>query len=280
MSKTRLAVMAVAGVAAIMAAMLMRSALNRPAAIAEPVMVAAPEIPQVGVLVASGDLRIGQKLAISDMRWQDWPEEAIIPTYINNKKNPRAQEDFVGAIVRETIAAKEPVNPAKLIDVDAAGYMSIILKPGMRAVSVPIDPKTAAGGFILPNDRVDVVLTQRAERFAGQAGASYESHVILTNVRVLAIDQTVELVGEEQALKGVTATLEVAPQDVRVVGYAAEAGEITLALRGALDLNPNYGGATGQAALLLAGGKKKPEAKKVMVVRGGVSDEQLIGGAP
>src|SRR5262249_54017965 len=125
---------------------------------------------------------------------------------------------------------------AKLIRANgAAGYMAAILPSGMRAVSTEISPETGAGGFILPNDRVDVILSRRAATDTRNANAQPTSETILTNVKVLAIDQTVEEKGGQRVVVGKTATLELAPRQAESLAQARQQGTLSLALRSLLD---------------------------------------------
>src|SRR6202022_4810207 len=122
---------------------------------------------------------------------------------------PDAVNQLTGAIARVPFADGEPIRESKLIHANGAGYMAAILPTGMRGVSTDISPETGAGGFILPNDHVDVILTRR-DRDQEQANGGMESHVsetILTNVRVLAIDQTVEEKNGQRVVVGKTETL-------------------------------------------------------------------------
>src|SRR5262249_53161737 len=119
----------------------------------------------------------------------------------------------------------------------AAGYMAAILPSGMRAVSTEISPETGAGGFILPNDRVDVILSKRANNDAKQGNKQPVSETILTNVRVLAIDQTVEEKNGQRVVVGKTATVELSPRQAETLTQARQLGTLSLALRSLLDAN-------------------------------------------
>ena len=108
---------------------------------------------------------MGTPIAGQDLQWQAWPPPTTGDSYITKKDKPNAIEELTGAITRAPFTAGEPIREAKLIRANgAAGYMAAILPSGMRAVSTEISPETGAGGFILPNDRVDVILSRRAQR--------------------------------------------------------------------------------------------------------------------
>ncbi len=120
--------------------------------------------------------------------------------------------------------------------------MAAILPTGMRAISTEISPETGAGGFILPNDKVDVILTKRdkaSERSSGAAD-TINSETILTNIRVLAIDQTVGEKDGQKVVVGKTATLELKPEQAESLARARQSGTLSLALRSLVDANqPN-----------------------------------------
>src|SRR6187401_578698 len=116
------------------------------------------------VLIAKSDIGMGTAISSQDLVWQAWPSATTGESYITRKDKPNAIEEINGAITRAPFTAGEPIREAKLIRaIGAAGFMAAILPSGMRAVSTEISPETGAGGFILPNDRVDVILSRRAK---------------------------------------------------------------------------------------------------------------------
>src|SRR6185436_17349440 len=98
---------------------------------------------------------------------------------------PEAQIQIAGSIARVPLMQGEPIREQKLVRAEGSGFMAAILPSGMRAVSTEISAETGAGGFILPNDRVDIVLTKR-EKVPGTGTDVVNSEIILSNVRVLA----------------------------------------------------------------------------------------------
>jgi pilus assembly protein CpaB len=187
------------------------------------------------VLIAKADIGMGTALSSQDLQWQAWPSATTGESYITKKDKPNAIEEMNGAITRAPFTAGEPIREAKLIRANgAAGYMAAILPSGMRAVSTEISPETGAGGFILPNDRVDVILSRRPNN-DGKSNAQPSSETILTNVRVLAIDQTVEEKNGQRVVVGKTATLEIAPRQAESLTQARQMGTLSLALRSLLD---------------------------------------------
>jgi pilus assembly protein CpaB len=205
-------------------------------------VVAAPPPPvvqfeTVDVLIAKSDIGMGVAVSPQDLDWQAWPAATTGASYVTRKDRPSAIEDFTGSITRAPFTAGEPIREAKLIKANgAAGFMAAILPSGMRAVSTEISPETGAGGFILPNDRVDVILTKRPNRDAAdKQGETANSETILINVRVLAIDQTVEEKNGQRVVVGKTATLELLPRQAETLALARQLGILSLALRSLLD---------------------------------------------
>ncbi len=239
MKIARLAVLGIAIVAGGIAALLAsRSDAPPPAAPAPVVAVNTTEI-----LVAKKDVNIGQTIGAQDMEWVAWPASAANPLYVRRADRPDAIEQLSGAIARVPIASGEPVRESKLIKAKGSGYMAAILPSGMRAVSTEISAETGAGGFILPNDRVDVILSRRdreAERLTGIESQIAET--LLSDVRVLAIDQNVEEKNGQKVVVGRTATLELTPRQVETLAMGRLMGSLSLALRSLADSDPSKQG--------------------------------------
>ncbi len=191
------------------------------------------------VLVARADIPIGQRVTPEELSWQDWPIEALNTAFITQEKEAGALQKYAGAIARVNIAAGEPISPRKLVNPGDAGFMAAVLSPGMRAVSVKISVETGAGGFILPNDRVDVLLTQTTQdEDSEEASEGFSSRTILENVRILAIDQSFKQVEDEEVVIGSTATLELNRADSELLALAEASGNLSLALRSVADTLP------------------------------------------
>jgi pilus assembly protein CpaB len=203
-----------------------------------PVQVVAPKADTVDVLVAKADIGMGQHVAVQDLHWQGWPREAANANFIRRGDKPDAVEKLAGSIARSPFVAGEPIREAKLIKADGSGFMAAILPAGKRAVSTEISPETGAGGFILPNDRVDVILTRR-DREAERRGAAnvHTSEIILSDIRVLAIDQTVQEKDGQRVVVGKTATLELGPRQAETLALSRQLGTLSLALRSLADAN-------------------------------------------
>jgi pilus assembly protein CpaB len=196
--------------------------------------VAAPKIESVDVLVAKSDIPVGSAVSPGDMQWQAWPPSAKHGNFIRRNDRPDAIDKLSGLIARAPFVAGEPIREAKLVNGKGSGFMAAILPHGMRAVSTQISPETGAGGFILPNDHVDVILTRRD---AGQttSGGAQGSETILSNVRVLAIDQNVQEKDGQKVVIGKTATLELSPRQAEALALAQRLGTLSLALRSITD---------------------------------------------
>jgi pilus assembly protein CpaB len=197
---------------------------------------AAPKVETVDILVAKADIPTGKKISPQDVQWQPWPAVAATGNFIRKNNRPDAIEKMSGLIVRAPFVAGEPIREAKLVNAKGSGYMAAILPTGMRAVSTQISPETGAGGFILPNDHVDVILTQRDRAAEKATGSEVQtSQTILSNVRVLAIDQAVQEKNGQKVVVGKTATLELSPRQVETLTLAQHLGSLSLALRSITD---------------------------------------------
>jgi pilus assembly protein CpaB len=197
---------------------------------------AATPIDTVDILVARGDIQLGQAVSGQDLQWQLWPVPAASPAFVRKSDKPDAIEQLSGAIARSPFVAGEPIREAKLIKANGSGYMAAVLDKGMRAISTEISPETGAGGFILPNDRVDVILSRR-DREAEKANNT-ESHVsetILSNIRILAIDQTLGEKDGQKVVIGKTATLELTPRQAEQLALSRQLGTLSLSLRSLAD---------------------------------------------
>jgi len=255
MSPMRLIILAVAAIAAVAAAFLVRGMASNPAPTAtnsEPkTIVKEVEVSQTKVLVAANDLPIGTLIGPSDFSWADWPEKAVNPGFFTEAVQPDAMETLAGSVVRKAIYADEPILPQKIVQKGETGFMAALLGPGKRAVSVEISPESASAGFILPDDRVDVIVTYDVEVLQGEN--MVERTVVVTaleNARVLAIDQMFGEVDGVPALTGSTATLELTPEQAELMSIASRKGTISLTLRSHADAGENNGEATARLDLI------------------------------
>jgi pilus assembly protein CpaB len=207
---------------------------NRPPP-AEPVA----QLQTVDVLVAKSDIGLGQSVKPEDLQWQTWPAATASNSFIRRTERPQATTQIAGSIARAPFIAGEPIREQKLVRADGSGFMAAILPTGMRAVSTEITPETAAGGFILPNDRVDVILSKHEKTADNRAGTTdvVNSEIILSNIRVLAIDQAPKEKDGQNAVIGRTVTLELKPEQTETLARARQSGSLSLALRSIADVN-------------------------------------------
>jgi pilus assembly protein CpaB len=196
------------------------------------------QLQTVDVLVAKADIGLGQTVNPDDMQWQSWPAATASNSFVRRTERPDATTQIAGSIARSPFIAGEPIREAKLVKGNGSGFMAAILPTGMRAVSTEISPETGAGGFILPNDRVDVVLTKRDKNPDRTAQTDIvNAEIILSNVRVLAIDQAPKEKDGQNAVVGKTVTLELKPEQSETLARARQTGTLSLALRSIADLN-------------------------------------------
>ncbi|CCV03201.1 Pilus assembly protein; CpaB [Mesorhizobium metallidurans STM 2683] len=213
----------------------------------------APAIALQDVLVLSGDVTMGSQLE-NNISWQSWPADGINANFITRAAEPEALEKLKGAVARVAMYAGEPLRRSKLIG-EGQSFMSSILPSGMRAVATTIAADTSAGGFILPNDFVDVIMTRRSEAANG-APAGFTTETILKNIRVLAIDQTIQEDEEGKKTRvGQTATLELTAQQAEIITVAQQmADRLTLALRSITDTQEKN---LGEADYLVSGNGRR-----------------------
>jgi pilus assembly protein CpaB len=233
MNRARIVVLTIAVGAGGVAAYLASGSDDKPAPAAP-----AAQLQTVDVLVAKSDIGLGQTVTPADMVWQTWPTASASNTFIRRNERPDATTQIAGSIARAPFIAGEPIREPKLVKGNGSGFMAAILPSGMRAISTEISPETGAGGFILPNDRVDVILSKR-EKNAAVAGApdAVKSEIILSNIRVLAIDQAPKEKDGQNNVVGKTVTLELKPEQAETLARARQTGTLQLALRSITDIN-------------------------------------------
>lgn len=223
-------VLVLAVVAAGLAALLARGLVSSGDGPVEPKVV---EAPTSDVLVTSTNVDRGARLSAASMRWQSWPVTAVGAGLITRQAKPDAIAAYTGSLARNSLANGEPVTEAKLVDVKTGGFMSALLNPGKRAVAITISPESSAGGFILPNDHVDIIQTRHVQE-DGLHGPQdvVQGEIMLHDIRVLAIDQRFKDDGGEQVAVGKTATVELTPSQAEQVAVAQAEGPLVLSLRG------------------------------------------------
>ena len=237
MRRERVMVLAIAFTAALGAAWVAKKIVSGP----REVETVEKTVGATDVLVAATAINLGDSVRGDDLRWQQWPVQGVTPGLITRNARPDAPTELSGAVARAPFIAGEPIKEQKLIKISEGGVMAAILPSGMRAISTPIREETSAGGFILPNDRVDVILSHKM-----RVGSKEEpvSEAVLRNVQVLAIGQEIENKDGEKVATGKTATLELTPRQAEVLALAQSIGEISLSLRSLADATPGQSEAT------------------------------------
>jgi len=188
---------------------------------------AAPQAPvkKIYVLVADSDMPTGSFVKEENLTWQVWPDEKLHPSYLTKEKTE--VKDVVGAVVRRAIAAGEPVTNSRILMPGDRGFLAAVLRPGYRAVAVRVDATSSISGLVFPGDRVDILLTHSVKNGEIQRRAS---ETVLTNVRILAIDQKTNDTDESPKV-GKNATLEVTPKQAEMLAVLSELGKLSFALR-------------------------------------------------
>lgn len=221
------------------------------------------------VLVATGPIGVGERLSPETVQWRDWPEGAVRDDYISIAAQPDALTEVTGAVARFEIFPGDPIIEQKLVRT-GQGYMSAVLGKGKRGVSVAVEAASASGGFIMPNDHVDVVSTR-------QTPTGLTSETIVHNVKVLAIDTRLGETGTtgapadpdnpNQAFQARSiATLELDPLQGETVIQAAQVGTVSLSLRSIADFGPDSDE-----------GVRQRSAQNVRLIRAG-SDTTVVTG--
>jgi pilus assembly protein CpaB len=265
------------------------------------------------VLVASKELSSGQFIKVKDLRWQAWPKTGVSDSYYikgkpgkktedserRNKKKAKSGnkekrkkpgkgviDDFVGAVVRSNVMPGEPITDGRIVRPGDRGFLAAVLKPGTRAISVPINATTGISGFVFPGDKVDMLLTHSIKGGSSDA-VRRATETVLSDIRVLAVDQRTDDV-EGKAVLAKTATLEVTPKQAEVIAVASEMGRLSLSLRSLAKEEPNamtvrtartFTWDT-EASYLIPRRSNEKAAHVVKVVRGGSATAQKFAKNP
>lgn len=264
--------------------------------------------PTILVLVSGSNLPAGTTLTSGSLKWQPWPEDGLGDEFTSSpEENEELLKPFIGSIIRRGIPAGIPITKVMVFKREAPGFLAGALEPGMRAVAVPVNEASGAAGFILPGDRVDVILTHDVRRDAPRSdGGSpvigghvvrFTSEVVVRDVRVVAIDQQVDDF-EDKAAVVKTVSLEVTPKQAETLAVAASMGKLGLALRGIVagetpeetdtfttdlqaspTLSTTFGGGGDAAAKAAQERSSRPAARPtIKVYRGGDATVQEMTG--
>lgn len=263
MRGVRIFILLCASLAAMATMWLVKGAYNSQAALAQrqplaeaaPAAAVVPVSPPVEVLIVSRDVRIGETLKPGDVRWHLWPADAISPSFVTRGSRPQALDEVTGKVTRTRLTEGEPFTQSKVLDLQGGGLMSGIVREGMRAISLPISDVTGAGGFILPGDYVDILLTRSftINMVHEETGvvtrqiSENRTDTIMKHVRILAIDQALGDGVRQPSVVGATATIEVTPDQAELMSLARQIaqqsrGFLTLSLLSFEELNSIYDG--------------------------------------
>jgi pilus assembly protein CpaB len=237
--------------------------------------VAPPPIETEDVLIANAELPLGKIITPEDLAWVAWPKKLVSEQALRRSASPKLREEMVGSLVRAPLLKGEPIRTEKVVKPTGSGILAAMLPTGYRAMAINIDSQgaTTAGGFILPNDRVDVLRTLTRVDPTRSEGR-IESETILANVRVLAIGQNIQERNGERVVTGNNATLEVDPSQAELLAQAQRSGQISLTLRSMADAGtkPSTVGVGGSMHATQSG----PSMQTVGVLRGGKRQEYSV----
>jgi pilus assembly protein CpaB len=190
-----------------------------------------PPPPAIQVLIAADDIPTGTFVKESHLRWQAWPDEPLPDSYMvkpeTTDSDPIADLNVIGAVVRRGISAGEPITAGRVLKSGERGFLAAVIRPGYRAMAIKVNATSSIAGLIFPGDRVDIILTHAISRGNTQRRAS---ETVLTNVRILSIDQTVDD-QEGQPRVGKNATLELTPKQAEMLAVLTDLGKLSLSLR-------------------------------------------------
>ena len=267
MSKMRVLMFVLAIGSAVMAGLMAKGFIGKKPDVQ---VVEQPMAKTVDVLIAAKDVLMGDRFGAGTLVWKSWPEDNVLATMITKDAKPDAMVELENARARLALYEGEYVMEKKIVRAGAGGFMSAILPKGMRAISVAISSRSSAGGFILPDDRVDVILTKKID---ANGQSSVKSETVLSNVRVLAVNQVYRQANEGDAVtveKGETATLELTPKQSEVVAMVESAGELSLALRSIAENDGKNMATEGPILSDTYSGKAKRVGNDTLFVRYGV----------
>jgi pilus assembly protein CpaB len=269
MSKMRVVMFALAAGSAVMAGVLAKGVIGKKPEMQTEVI---NKIKTVDVLVAAKDIQVGEKMAAGSIIWKSWPQDNVLDAMVTKDEKPDAETVMAEFRAIVPMFEGETINEKKMVNPKDGGFMSAVLPKGMRAISVAISDRSSAGGFILPNDRVDVILTRKITA-GGTGGQIVKSETVISNVRVLAINQTFRQAkeGEEVAIKGnETATIELTMPQAEIIARVESEGELSLALR---SIAESEGKAMDEVPILAEkyrSSDQKPRNNDTLFVRAGI----------
>jgi Flp pilus assembly protein CpaB len=215
-----------------------------------------PEVPQIqmsSVVTVLRPLTFGHKLSAADFKVTSWPADAVPDGALRTLDEVFGSEGDKYAKV--DMAPGEVVMPTKISASGNGSALSLMLPPGMRAVTIQINEVRGVGGFVQPKDKVDIILTETKEEKDKPKAVS--SRVILQNILILAMGQDVRRQTGEQPKIARSATVAVSLEDAQKLSLATTIGQISLALR-----NPQQETVAGMKELSLQDLDGKKSARK------------------
>lgn len=248
-----------------------------------------PQKPTVEILVAANDLPAGTLLREEHVTWQAWPEsDDLEERYIVKEK--RQIQELIGTVVRRGITTGEPISDGRIVKPGQSGFLAAVLRPGTRAVSIEINATSGVAGFVFPGDRIDLLLTMEITKQLddGKQSKTRASETILTDVRIVAMDQSTDDQSQEASVSRV-ATLEVTPKEAEIVSLSQELGRLSLSLRsiarlpgekdeevkiGDIRAGRGFTRDSDVSDLISAPSVSGSVARKVMIYRSGESSQQ------
>ena len=269
--------LAAAGGAAFLVLQLSKPRIMTETVTRDQMVVQEKEVSEVDVLTVTRDFAIGETIKAEDMVWAPWPKSSLVEGYFVETTVPASIETLTGSVVKAALYKGEPLLPQKVVQKGEQGLLAAMMDPEMRAVSVEISAESASGGFILPNDRVDLIVTydQKADDDRGIRERTVAS-TIIKNVRVLAIDQNYATNAEgETSRLGSTATIEVAPKEAELVAMAQRIGDVTLSLR---PLDQFVSGTERDPRTDMLDGVGQEAGAGITIIRNGKSGPAGVGG--
>lgn len=228
-----------------------------------PVAEAAAQPTGPRVLVAKRALPVGTIITADSVAFQPWPSELVQDAYfLDGTADLNA---LMGTVVRYPVTAGEPVTQGALVAPGDRGFLAAALGPGMRAVTVPVSAQTGVAGFVFPGDRIDLVLTQSVE---GDGTALKAAETVLSNLRVLATDQTTEQTTDEAGKTVVntfqTVTLEVTPKIAEKIAVAQTIGQLSLVLRSIRDSSDELERAIASGDVTIPAGASREQEERLL----------------
>lgn len=200
--------------------------------------VKAPPVVQPSILVAARAIPTGALLRSEDMTWRDAGRTDIrVGSLVRGQV---LESEFLGAVARRDFAAGDPLIASDFVKPNERGFLSAVLKPGARAVSIVVDATQSSSGLVLPGDHIDVILVQS---FGDTVAASHKevAETVLVDVRVLAVDQSLNpaaktapaerRVGSLEAQLPKTLSLEVSPRQAETLLVASQLGRLGVSVR-------------------------------------------------